>query len=76
VIKLLINGVPSEIIILYLLKEICNKIKSEDVKSQLIKWASFYDTRAQNGSKTLFHIEALIARFMLIIAQNNTNNKF
>ncbi len=68
--KLLVNGVPSEVIILGMVKEICSRLKSDEVKRQVIYWSSFYDGRAQMGSKTLFHLEALIARLMLIIAEN------
>ncbi len=69
--KLLVNGVPADIIILNLVKELCVKIKSDEVKRQIIHWSSFYDNRVQNGSKSLFHLEALFARIMLIIAENN-----
>lgn len=71
ILKLLVNGVPADIIILHLVKELCSKIKSDDIKRQIIYWSSFYDNRAQNGSKSLFHLEALFARVMLIIAENN-----
>lgn len=43
--KLLVNGVPNEIIIINLVKELCLLIKSEEIKIELIKWASFYDNR-------------------------------
>ncbi len=71
VLKLLINGVPCDIIILNIVKEICCRLKNDEVKRQIIYWASFYDSRAQMGTKSLFHLEALFARIMLIIADNN-----
>jgi hypothetical protein len=43
--KLLINGVPCDIIILNMVKELCLQLKSEDKKRQIISWASFYDNR-------------------------------
>ncbi len=68
--KLLINGVPCDIIIVSLVKEMCSIVKKEEVKRLIIHWASFYDSRAQNGTKALFHLEALIARMMLVISEN------
>lgn len=71
VLKLLVNGVPSDVIILNMVREITNQLKNnEKIKWEIIHWASFYDTRAQNGSKTIFHLEAMFARFMLILAEN------
>ena len=70
-IKLLVNGVQVDMIILNIVKEISTKIKNNEVMRQIIDWASFYDNRAQNGSKSIFHLEALFARIMLIIEENN-----
>ena len=70
VIKLLINGMPSDVIILNMVRELCAMSSSEETKQQYIHWASFYDNRLQNGSKALFHMEALIARFMYIASEN------
>ena len=68
--KLLVNGVPTDVIITGMVKEICSKQKNEELKRQVIYWASFYDGRASMGSKALFHLEALLARLMLIFAEN------
>jgi replication factor C subunit 3/5 len=68
--KLLVNGVPADLIIVIMSKELCKVLKDENVQREIVKWASFYDSRAQNGSKALFHLEALIARFMFIIAES------
>ena len=68
--KLLINGVPCDVIILNMVKELCAVYKNEEVKRQFIYWASFYDNRVQNGTKALFHMEALMARYMLIVSEN------
>lgn len=43
--KLLVNGVPSETIILNMIKEFCSRIKNDEVKRQIIYWGSFYDNR-------------------------------
>ncbi len=73
VVKLLINGVPPDVIILNMVREVCAMYKNEQIKHDIIHWASFYDNRVQNGTKALYHLEALIARFMLIISENNKN---
>ena len=70
VLKLLVNGVPCDVIILNIVKEICSRVRNDEVKRQIIYWASFYDGRAQMGTKSLFHLEALFARIMLIFSDN------
>lgn len=69
VVKLLINGVPADVVILNMVKELCGMFKNEQVKTKIIHWASYYDNRVQNGTKALFHLEAMIARFMLIVSE-------
>jgi len=58
------------VIILGIAKDICAKLLKEEAKRMVIYWASFYDGRVSQGTKALFHLEALIARLMLIIAEN------
>lgn len=48
----------------------CSQINNEETKRKIIYWGSFYDSRAYMGSKALFHLEAMIARFMLILSEN------
>lgn len=43
--KLLVNGVPSETIIINMVKEFCSRIKNDEVRRQIIYWSSFYDNR-------------------------------
>ncbi len=69
--KLLVNGLPCDLIILNIVKEICKIINNDEIKRKIIHWASFYDRRAQVGSKSIFHLEALFARIMLIVAESN-----
>lgn len=68
--NLLINGVPPDVIIVNLVKEFSSKNKNDHEMAQIINAAAFYDNRMQNGSKTLFHLEALVAKIMFIIADN------
>ena len=66
--KLIVNNVPTDIIIYNLVKALCSYSDvKEDAKKGIISWAAIYDNRSQNGSKPLFHLEALVARIMLII---------
>jgi Clamp-loader complex subunit E C-terminus. len=37
-----------------------------DVKYELINYAAYHENKLQLGSKAIFHIEAFIARVMLI----------
>jgi replication factor C subunit 3/5 len=70
ILKLLINGIPTDFLIHGIVKEICSQLQNEETKRQIIYWGSFYDGRAFMGSKALFHLEAMIARFMLILSEN------
>ncbi len=67
---LVVNCVPSDIIFTELVKNLCADIRSEQKKMQIVEWGSFYDKRSTQGAKSLFHLEAFIARAMLIVAEN------
>ena len=71
IMNLLINGISADVIILNLCKELIKLQNNENKKREIIFWSAFYDNRAQNGSKELFHIEALIAKLMFIHAKLN-----
>lgn len=62
---LLINCIPGDMIIKYLLLDLLKKMDS-DVKYELIHYASEHENKLQLGSKPIFHIEAFIAKVMLI----------
>jgi len=61
----LINCIPGDMIIKYLLFDLLKKMDS-DVKYELINYAAYHENKLQLGSKAIFHIEAFIARVMLI----------
>jgi replication factor C subunit 3/5 len=71
IMNLLINGISADIIILNICKEMIKLENDENKKREIIYWSAFYDNRSQNGSKELFHIEALIAKLMFIQAKIN-----
>lgn len=36
----------------------------EDMKSEIVVWAAFYEHRLRQGSKAIFHLEAFCAKIM------------
>ena len=40
---------------------------TEQQKGEVIHWTNFYNIRVNNGSKSIMHIEALVAKMMLIL---------
>jgi len=38
----------------------------EDMKSEIVVWAAFYEHRLRQGSKAIFHLEAFCAKIMSI----------
>lgn len=70
ILTLLVNGIGSDEIILEMAKNFIKLVQNEEKKRQIIHYAALFDNRAQNGTKAIFHIEALLARIMLIISSN------
>ena len=62
---LLINCIPGDLIIKYLLLELL-KLVDVEIKFEIIHWAAFHERRMQLGSKPIFHIESFIARIMVV----------
>ena len=68
---LLVNCLPPETIIKYLLQDLLKKVP-EEIQVDLIQWAAYHENKVflwnqmRMGSKPIFHIEALLARFMFI----------
>lgn len=61
--ELLVNCIPSEIILRRLAEELLKKLDDE-LKRSTIESAAFYEHRLQEGSKAIFHLEAFVAKFM------------
>jgi replication factor C subunit 3/5 len=70
--ELLVNCIPADVVIKRLLAEMLGKVApaADIVKHELAAWAAHYEHRLQLGSKELFHIEAMVARFMAVIKAN------
>ncbi len=62
---LLVNCIPGDLIIKYLMLDLLTRMDS-DIKYEVIFWAAHHENKLQKGSKAVFHIEAFIARIMLI----------
>ena len=66
--SLLVNGINGDEIILVLTKDMVSNVNNENKKAEFIKFGALYDNRCMNGTKDLFHLEALIAKMMFIVA--------
>ena len=64
---LLVNCIPGELIIRYFMERVLRMATSADMKHEIVYWCSFHENRMQMGNKPIFHIEALMARIMLVI---------
>jgi len=62
---LLINCIPGDLVIKYIAFDLLKKLDT-DVKYELVHYAAHHERKLQLGSKPIFHIEAFIARIMLI----------
>jgi replication factor C subunit 3/5 len=63
--ELLVNCIPSNIILKTLTRELMKNVDDE-LKHEVMEWAAFYDHRLSQGSKDIFHLEAFVAKFMAI----------
>lgn len=64
---LLTHCIPATMV----LKTLCWKLVSlpeveDELKPEVVRWASFYEHRIRLGSKVIFHLEAFVAKFMRI----------
>ncbi|KAL4200325.1 hypothetical protein AMTRI_Chr03g55840 [Amborella trichopoda] len=63
--ELLVNCIPPEVILKKLVSELMKKLDSE-LKHEVSHWAAYYEHRMRLGQKSIFHIEAFVAKFMSI----------
>mmetsp|Transcript_14342 Transcript_14342/g.18838 ORF Transcript_14342/g.18838 Transcript_14342/m.18838 type:complete len:381 (+) Transcript_14342:123-1265(+) len=63
--ELLANCIPPSIILSTLCAELLRKV-DDDLKHQINICAAHYDKRIQMGTKDIFHLEAFIAKFLVI----------
>ncbi|KAI9907204.1 hypothetical protein PsorP6_003400 [Peronosclerospora sorghi] len=63
--ELMSNCVPSEVILKVLCRELMSRL-DDDLKHELVQWASYYEHRMQRGLKDIFYFEAFLAKFMML----------
>ena len=67
--ELLVNCIPGDLIMKILMEELCTiaeEMFGPHMKPQIIKWVAHYENMLKKGSKDMFHIEAMIARVMVL----------
>lgn len=64
----MVNCVPGDLIIKYLLFDLLGKVNGE-VALLLIEYAACYENKLRKGSKVIFHIEGFIAKVMVVYNQ-------
>jgi hypothetical protein len=70
-IKLLINVVPVDVIMYEIVQDMTHRYnKNPRLIADIVSAAGFYDVRAQNGSKGIMHLEAFIAKIMVILSDS------
>eukprot|EP00126_Sphaerothecum_destruens_P007577 Sdes_comp19900_c0_seq3m12282 len=63
--ELMSHCIPPSVIIKTLCSELIKNLDNS-LKVETIHWAAFYEHRIQCGSKSIYHLEAFVAKFMSI----------
>ena len=63
--ELLTKCIPADVILKTLTRELLKNLDDE-LKTEVLHWAAFYEHRLQCGSKEIFHLEAFVAKFMAL----------
>eukprot|EP00127_Corallochytrium_limacisporum_P000075 Clim_evm14s3 gene=Clim_evmTU14s3 len=63
--EILAHCIPVSLIIRKLVEYLSPRL-DDQLKVDLMKWAAFYEHRASQGSKEIFHLEAFVAKFMAL----------
>ncbi len=66
--ELLGNCIPATLIFKNLVKCLSARLE-DDLKHDLVFWAAHYEHRMQKGDKDIYHLEAFIAKFMVLYRQ-------
>lgn len=64
--ELLTHCIPATLILKTLLASLIRGV-DDTVKSELVRWAAFYEHRVRVGSKAIFHLEGFVAKAMLVV---------
>jgi replication factor C subunit 3/5 len=64
---LLTHCIPATMVLKTLAWELVrNPAVDNELKAEIVRWASFYEHRIKGGSKVIFHLEAFVAKFMRV----------
>jgi replication factor C subunit 3/5 len=63
--ELLVNCIPADLIFKYLMKELLT-LTDVELQFDIIHWTAFHETRMEQGTKPIFHLEAFAAKVMVI----------
>eukprot|EP00629_Pelagomonadales_sp_RCC1024_P015320 CAMPEP_0119291500 /NCGR_PEP_ID=MMETSP1329-20130426/42559_1 /TAXON_ID=114041 /ORGANISM="Genus nov. species nov., Strain RCC1024" /LENGTH=348 /DNA_ID=CAMNT_0007292329 /DNA_START=147 /DNA_END=1190 /DNA_ORIENTATION=+ len=63
--ELLAKCIPADVIIKTLARELLKNL-DDGLKAEVLGWAAFYEHRMCLGNKEIFHLEAFVAKFMVI----------
>ncbi|KAI9637913.1 DNA clamp loader [Dioszegia hungarica] len=63
--ELLSHCIPPGVVLKTLAERLVDLVDPE-IKPQVIHWAAYYELRMRMGAKKIFHIEAFIAKFMMV----------
>jgi len=64
--SLLINCVPSDVVLRTLCQCLCVRAPNDFARHQVVSWATAMEGRLRAGSKEIFHLEAFVARAMQV----------
>jgi len=68
--ELLSSGVPGDVVLETLVRNIIEKIDGDDLKWDIVKWGSYYESMLHNGNRKIVHIEAFVTKFMYIYKES------
>ncbi|WVF72012.1 hypothetical protein IAT40_006824 [Kwoniella sp. CBS 6097] len=68
--ELLSHCIPPTVVLKTIAERIVDKV-DDALKPQIVHWAAHYELRMRMGAKKIFHIEAFIAKVMMVYKQFN-----
>ncbi|GAA5823304.1 hypothetical protein JCM10212_000822 [Sporobolomyces blumeae] len=63
--ELLVHCIPAPLVLASITRRLLDRV-DEPLKADVAYWAAFYDHRLRQGNKPIFHLEAYIAKIMMI----------
>ncbi|GAA5886950.1 hypothetical protein JCM16303_003069 [Sporobolomyces ruberrimus] len=63
--ELLVHCIPAPLVLSSITRRLLDRV-DEEIKADVAYWAAFYDHRLRQGNKPIFHLEAFVAKIMMI----------